>query len=317
MALLSLIVAQLIEQIRPLPKASPLHNPLVRLAHALEAVFNAGRQRYGMIAWCLGVGGLTLLCGGVYAAFSWVNPLLGWLWTVGVLYLTMGFRRFSHYYSDIQFALRMDDLPHARQLLAEWGGQPTDALGAEQVARRAIELALAASHRHVFGVIAWFVVLPGPCGAVLYRAATVFAECWAARDEAVGGRFGRFGIFARRAFACIDWLPARLTAAGFAVVGNFENAVYCWRTQAEAWPEGPLGRGVGIVLASGAGALGVRLGEASAEAAVQRADAVAGVAGGGEEANVDLMQSTVGLLWRALLLCLLLLLLLSVSNLFD
>ncbi len=302
MALLSLIVALLIEQIRPLPKAAPTHNPLVRLAYALEHAFNAGRQRYGMIAWCLGVGGLMVSCGGVYAVLYWVNPLLGWLWTVGVLYLTMGFRRFSHYYSDIQFALRMDDLPHARQLLAEWSGRPCDAYGVEQVARRAIELALVASHRHVFGVIVWFVVLPGPCGALLYRAAAVLAECWSSQDDAMNSGFAVFG---RRAFAVIDWLPARLTAAAFAVVGNFENAVYAWRTQAGAWPEGALGRGIGVVLASGAGALGVRLGDPDAEAVA-----------GGYEANVDLMQSAVGLLWRALLLYLLLLLLLSVSNLF-
>ena len=302
MALLSLIVALLIEQIRPLPKATPTHNPLVRLAHALEHAFNAGRQRYGLIAWCLGVGGLTLLCGGVYAVLYSISPLLGWLWTVGVLYLTMGFRRFSHYYSDIQFALRMDDLPHARQLLSEWGGQACESYSVEQVARSAIELALVASHRHVFGVIVCFVILPGPCGALLYRAAAVFAECWTAHDAAMNGRFA---VFARRAFAFIDWLPARLPAAGFAVVGNFENAVYAWRTQTNAWPDGPLGRGIGIVLASGAGALGVRLGEPNPAAA-----------GGGDEANVDLMQSAVGLLWRALLLSLLLLLLLSVSNLF-
>ena len=34
----------------------------------------------------------------VQAVIGNFAPLLGWLWTVGVLYLTMGFRRFSHYY---------------------------------------------------------------------------------------------------------------------------------------------------------------------------------------------------------------------------
>jgi cobalamin biosynthesis protein CobD/CbiB len=51
-------------------------------------------------------------------------------------------------------------------------------------------------------------------------------------------------------------MPIRVTAASFAVVGDFEGAAHCWRTQAVSWPEA----GSGILLASGAGALGVRLG---------------------------------------------------------
>ena len=48
-----------------------------------------------------------------------------------------------------------------------------------------------------------------------------------------------------------------LTALTFAVVGNFEDAVYCWRSQALAWST----RTQGVILAAGAGALGVRLGD--------------------------------------------------------
>ena len=32
---------------------------------------------------------------------------------------------------------------------------------------------LPASHRHVFAVLLWFVVLPGPCGALLYRMSAI------------------------------------------------------------------------------------------------------------------------------------------------
>ena len=35
-----------------------------------------------------------------------------------------------------------------------------------------------------------------------------------------------FGLFAGRAYYWIDWLPVRLTAVAFAVVGNFEDAIY-------------------------------------------------------------------------------------------
>lgn len=309
MALFSLIAVLLIEQLRPLPFRLMVHQPLTRLANLLEGLFNAGEASHGLIAWLVAVGGLVLLAGGVEFALDALNPLLAWLWTVVMLYLTMGFRQFSHYYTDIQFALRMGDLSQARKLLGEWRGRPADGLSSSEIARLAIEEALSASHRHVFGVLVCFVVLPGPCGAVLYRAAAFFADHWGRRTDADAERFGRFS---RQAFALIDWLPLRMTAAGFAIVGNFEDAIYCWRTQADKWSDSHLGGGIGIVLASGAGALGVRLGMPVVEAGeiADRAEM-----GTGEDADVDFMQSAVGLVWRALLLWLLLLLLLGLAGL--
>ena len=309
MALFSLIAVLLIEQFRPLPYRWAVHQPLARLARRLEGWFNAGERSHGVIAWLLAVGALVLVAGGVYAALHALNPVLVWLWNVLVLYLTMGFRQFSHYYTDIQLALRMDDLPHARKLLGEWRGRPADYFSSSTIARLAIEEALTASHRHVFGVLVCFLLLPGPTGAVLYRAAAFFAEAWGRQGDDDAARFGKF---AQQAFAVIDWLPSRLTAASFAIVGNFEDAIYCWRTQAEKWPASEAGRGLGIVLASGAGALGVRLGMPVVEAGELSDRAEMGT---GAEADVDFMQNAVGLVWRALLLWLLLLFLLGFASL--
>ena len=118
-----------------------------------------------------------------------------------------------------------------------------------------METALERAQREVFGVVFWFVVLPGPCGPVLYRLAAELEARWGRRaDEALEP----FGRFARRAFVTLDWIPARLAAIGFAIAGNFEDAISSWRTHAPAWPEPELG----IVLASGAGAMHVQLGGA-------------------------------------------------------
>ncbi len=307
MSLFSLVVALLLEQVRPLPYRQFVRRPLAGLADFLEAGFNAGSAKQGALAWLFAVGGPTLVACAVFAALYRINPLFAWLWNVAMLYLTMGFRQFSHYYTDIQLALRMGDLPHARTLLAEWRGRPADDLSSSEIARLAIEEALAASHRHVFGVLVWFVLLPGPCGAVLYRAASFFSDTWR-KDGGRGDELGEFGTFAQRAFAIIDWLPLRVTAIGFAIVGDFEDAVYCWRTQAEKWPDG----GLGIVLASGAGALGVRLGMPLLESGEVADRAAIGV---GDEADADFMQSAVGLVWRALVLWLLLLFLLWLASL--
>jgi len=105
----------------------------------------------------------------------------------------------------------------------------------------------------------------------------------------------------------LDWAPVRLTAVTFAIVGDFEDAIYCWRTQAKAWPS----LHDGILLASGAGALGALIG-----------GAVTGPTGEpefrpelglGEAADADMMPSAVGLVWRALLVWLVVLLLLTLA----
>ena len=44
-------------------------------------------------------------------------------------------------------------------------------------------------------------------------------------------------------------MPARATAAVFAIVGNFEDAVYCWRNQIGRWANTPWGGDAGIVAA--------------------------------------------------------------------
>jgi cobalamin biosynthesis protein CobD/CbiB len=305
MSLLSLIAVFLIEQFKPLDYRRIVATPLEAWADFIEARFNAGARHHGIGAWLVAVALPVLLLAGLYYACYALSPLLAWLLNVGVLYLTMGFRQFSHHYTEIQLALRLGDLERARQLLGEWQDRPTQGLSAREVARLSIEGALAASHRHVFAVLLWFVLLPGPCGALLYRLALIVRERWTVLG---GAAHNEFVTFARQAFALIDWLPLRTTASAFAVVGDFEDAVHCWRTQPALWPD----RDLGIVLASGAGALGVQLGGSVVDEGEVSDRAELGL---GEPADVDFMQSAVGLVWRATVLWVLLLFLLGLANL--
>ncbi len=304
MIVISLIVVLLLEQVRPLSGRKAVAEPLARYAGFFEGYFNDGQERHGMIAWLLAVLPATIACAAVYLALMAVNPLLGFVWNVAILYLALGFRQFSHYYTDIHLALRMGETERARALLGEWRGRSADGLNATEIARLAMEEALVAAHRHVFAVVVWFVLLPGPAGALMYRLAYYFSRHWGARHDA---EFGAFGRFAGRAFAVIDWLPVRITAAAFAIVGDFEDAVYCWRTQAARWPD----EAAGILLASGAGALGVRLGLPIVESGEVLVRPELGL---GEEADADFMQSGIGLVWRTLVLCLLLLVLLGIAS---
>lgn len=152
MSLLSLIAVFLLEQLQPLDYRRVVAEPLGAWADWIETRFNAGAYRHGVLAWCIAVLFPVLIAALAYWALYALNPIFGWLLNVGVLYLTMGFRQFSHHYTEIQLALRGGDLERARQLLGEWQGISTYGLSSEDVARLSIEGALAASHRHVFAV---------------------------------------------------------------------------------------------------------------------------------------------------------------------
>lgn len=304
MSFLALVAALLIEQWRPLVDRRYLFAAVASYAAFLERLFNAGETRQGAIAWLIAVVPPVLGVGLVYAAVLSASSLFAVLLNIAALYLTMGFRQCSHYFTDIRLALKEDDVARARDILSDWRGVSCADLDREAVTRLAIEEALVASHRRVFAVVFWFVLLPGPTGAILYRLAMFLDGRWGAQAMR---ELEPFGNFARRAFAALDWLPARFTAAAFAVVGDFEDAVYCWRTQASNWPDPALG----VVLASGAGAMGVRLGMPvlNESELVDRPEL-----GLGESADMGHLDSTVGLVWRALVMWLLLLLLVSLAG---
>ena len=304
MTLLSLLCVLVLEQFRALPSAQAFAAQAA-YAHFLEQRFNGGEFRHGMIAWIAGVAAPAVLVLILHFVLDYIHPVLAFGFDVLVLYFLLGFRQFSHYFTDIQLALRMGELERARHLLAEWRGRGAERLGSADIARLAIEQGILSSHRHVFAPLFWFLAL-GPAGAVLYRLGLTVTENW----QRIGGpleEHPQFNEFARKAFQLLDWLPARMTAATFAIVGDFEDAVYCWRTQASQWADA----GSGILLASGAGALGIRLGLPLPDEGGIEARPELGL---GDDADVDHLQSAIGLVWRALVLCLLLLALLTVAS---
>jgi cobalamin biosynthesis protein CobD/CbiB len=301
MGVIAIIAALVLEQWRPLDDRKAVAGALAGWADWLENTFNAGESRHGAIAWLIAALAPLVLAGVLYAALFWFSPFAALLLNVAALYLTLGFRQFSHYFTGIQSALRESDVDRARELLGAWRGESATHRSREEVIRLAIEEAIAASHRHVFAVLFWFVLLPGPSGAILYRMAVFLDRRW-------GGK-GEFGRFARNVLLVLEWPAARLTAVAFAVVGDFEDAVYCWRTQAGAWPDPNLG----IVLAAGAGALGVKLGMplTEVEGLYPRSDL-----GLGETADAPFLDSTVGLLWRALVLWVFVLIIVGLARIF-
>ena len=318
MSFLAILVALGLEQWRTFGWRDALGRAFVRHARNLERKLNGGRREQALLAAAAAIVPAVLVALAVHYALRAVHPLLGLVWNVVVLYGVMGFRRFSHAASALVGAFRDNDLIAARRALAAWCGGYTAELSSQDIARLAIERGLVDAYRQVFAVLFWFVVLPGPAGAVLYWCVHLLAREWAGaapgeEDTPMTRARALFGEPVRALLHVLDWVPVRLTALSFAIVGDFEDAAYCWRMQPETWKTEEGGVPMGLLLASGAGALGVTIGGPLAmPVGPPRLRPELGL---GDAAEPEMLPSAIGLVWRALILWLLVILLVTLANL--
>jgi adenosylcobinamide-phosphate synthase len=348
MGFLALILALLAEQVRPLPRDNLAHRGALAFADRVAAFTNAGQRMHGVVGWAIVVGVAVI---GILV-LHWIAASIGALALLVlhavVLYHTVGFRQFSHAFTEIQLALAAGDAEGAREALQRWVRRhdPQYVAGdlpINEVCRQAIAHALVAAHRHVFGPLFWYLLLPGAIGPVLYRAAQFLADRWQSarllpvRAQATDAPTAHadplaqpvvtadepYGEFARQAYAVIDWLPVRLAAAGFAIVGNFEDSVYCARAAA-AVDRGDAQRR--ILLMAGGGALGLRIADPRIEADVRgqvSLDDDPSIALGqtpgsfdwqGSEPDAAGLRSASALVWRSLVLWILLFGMVTIAN---
>lgn len=228
-------------------------HPLVlfgQLADRLEAHFNGpdgrGWRSHGVTAWCLAVLPLT--------ALAWLLSLLpgvGWVVEILLLYIALGLRSLGEHLVPVALALRQGDLAEARRRVGFIVSRDTGSLDEQGVARAATESALENGSDAVFAALFWFAIAGAP-GVVLYRLSNILDAMWGYRNP----RFERFGWAAARIDDLLNYLPARLVALTYAVLGQTRRAWGCWRRQAPQW-DSP---NAGPVMAAGAGALGLSLG---------------------------------------------------------
>lgn len=318
MNFLAILIALGVEQWRTFGWRDAIARSFVRYARDLERKLNGGRPEQAVLATVAAVVPPVLVALAVYYAARGIHPLLGVAWNVLVLYSVMGFRRFSHAASAIVEAFGGNDVVAARRALAAWRGGYTAELSSQEVARLAVERGLVDAYRQVFAVLFWFAVLPGPAGAVMYWCVHLLAREWAGvapgeEDTPMTRARALFGEPVRGLLHVLDWVPVRLTALSFAIVGDFEDAAYCWRMQPETWKTEEGGVPMGLLLASGAGALGVTIGGPLAmSAGPPRLRPELGL---GDPAEPEILPSAIGLVWRALILWLLVILLVTLANL--
>lgn len=303
MSFLVLIVALAIEEYWASNQPNRLLRQFERYADWLAQHFNGGQPYQGLLAWVMGaflpafgVGLLTFL-------FWLLGDVLAWVWAVVVLYFCLGFKSIRSHMNKISSALRAGDLAAARDELKLMRPGSVEALSEADVAKLALEEVLRAGFSRLLGVAFWFVLF-GPFGAVLFRLSHLLHDHWHAHIP----ERGDFLSYLDRIRFVIDWLPVRAIAFTFAIAGNFQGAMESWRNQAWQWWE----RNEGVLLAAGAGAIGVRIGGSVPlpNGSIERAEL-----GTGHEADAEYLEGAAALVWRVTLFWLAILFLLKLGEL--
>jgi len=304
MSFLSILFALLLEQARPLGQGNPVHVGTRGWVRWLVRSLDTGKSHHSWLAWWIAVAVPAAVAFAVHWLLVW---LVGWIaaaiWSIVVLYCTLGFRQFSHHFTAIRDALLAGEEDVARQELAQWMRMDASDLPRSQIVRHVIEHSVLNAHHHVFGVFAWYSLLAalglGPAGAVLYRVAEYF-HSYANRPlrPTSAPLSDSLKAAANAAWHAMDWLPARITALGFAFVGSFEEAVDSWRQHEALVP----GDNDGVVLAATAGAVNVKLGEPDSP-------------GSGQTPQPVHLRAVVGLVWRTVVTWMVFLALLSLARL--
>jgi adenosylcobinamide-phosphate synthase len=229
-------------------------HPLVgfgHLAQRIEQRLNSGGRgwrSHGVSGWCLAVLPPVLLV--------WLLSLssLGWLVDILVLYFAIGLKSLGQHALPVAQALRLGNLDEARRRVGYLVSRRTSELDACGVARAGTESVLENGADAVFASLFWFAVLGAP-GVLLHRLSNTLDAMWGYRNE----RFERFGWAAAKIDDVLNYVPARLVALTYALLGRTATALRCWQRQAPQW-DSP---NAGPVMAAGAGGLQVQLGGAA------------------------------------------------------
>jgi len=222
------------------------------LAAAIESLLNkpaenSSRNRIsGIFALLLMVIPFTTI-----AMVLLILPTIGVFFSVLLLYFCIGHKSLHDHARPVVSALQNNNEKEARRLAGYMVSRDTESL---DIITATTESVLENGNDSVFGALFWFAVAGAP-GVILYRLVNTLDAMWGYRNL----RYQHFGWAAARFDDVLNYLPARLTALSYALMGETRQAFSCWQTQAAAW-DSP---NAGPVMAAGAGVLGIRLGGAA------------------------------------------------------
>jgi len=219
------------------------------LAEKIEARLNKGRESTpfsrGIFAWLIAVVPVTFIVyqlnhmtGGI-----WLSVLFGWL--------AIGWRSLREHGQAVARALASNDLHQARIKTSYLVSRDTSELGETALSKATIESLLENGNDAIIAPIFWLLVLGAP-GVVFYRLCNTLDAMWGYHNS----RFENFGKFTARVDDLLNYVPARMTALLYVLTGHSQQAWKAWQTQGNHW----YSPNAGPVMASGAGALSLRIG---------------------------------------------------------
>ena len=179
--------------------------------------------------------------------YSFINTII----TPLILYFCIAANSLKQHAINVLQALEADSLASAKKQVAMIVSRETDKMTTADVRKATIESVLENGADAVFAPIFWFVIA-GPAAAIMYRLTNTLDAMWGYKSQ----RYVHFGWAAAKFDDILNWIPARLTALSYALLGQTPLALNCWKNQAHLL-DSP---NAGPVMTSGAGALNIQLG---------------------------------------------------------
>lgn len=210
----------------------------------------------GGVMWLLVVGLTWAVAWGVLTLANSINPWLGWVVNVWMIFTVLAGRCLARAAQDVERPLRAGNLADSREKLGWIVGRDTSQLQPEQINRAVVETV---AENTVDGIIAplFFLMLGGAPLAMAYKAVNTLDSMVGYKQE----KYRAIGMVSARLDDVANYLPARLSwlllsAAAFLCRNQGARALRIgWRDRYNhsspncAWAEAPV-----------AGALGIRLG---------------------------------------------------------
>ena len=249
---LTIILAVLLDYWLGEPKK---HHPLVFFGHLANTIEKKLRHQkhshftqrtVGVIALLLLIIPITAL---IYILSQWsvVNTIISPI----ILYFCIAAYSLKLHSMNVVQALKTENIGLAKKRVGMIVSRQTENMNADDVRKATIESVLENGADAVFAPIFWFIIA-GPAGAILYRLSNTLDAMWGYKNQ----QYIYFGWAAARFDDVLNWIPARLTALSYAILGQTKLAINCWKTQAHLL-DSP---NAGPVMTSGAGTLNLQLG---------------------------------------------------------
>ncbi len=174
-----------------------------------------------------------------------------WIFSGVVLYLAIGYTSLKQHAMAVALPLSKGDMEAARKKVGYIVSRDVNSLDEVGVRKATIESVLENGSDAIFAPLFWFLV-GGVPAVIIYRLANTLDAMWGYKTD----HFLYFGRFAARMDDILNWLPSRIVALSYVMLGDSKQALTCWRKQSKqlSSPNG------GVVMTSGAGALNVTLG---------------------------------------------------------